>query len=68
MTCEIKFAKQGLSSRVRADIKEWTATCLEFNFKLEFKIFLLIWGMGESNLDFEKSTFIKPRLFITLDI
>ena len=23
---------------------------------------------GESNLDFEKSTFIKPRLIITLDI
>ena len=46
MTCEIKFAKQGLSSRARADIKEWTATCLEFNFKLEFKIFLLISGMG----------------------
>ena len=50
MTCEIKFAKQGLSNRAGADIKEWTATCLEFNFKLEFKIFLLIWGIGGNQI------------------
>ena len=66
MTCEIKFRVEH-QSRSRHQRVDGDLSRVQFQIGIQ-NLSANLGNWGESNLDFEKSTFIKPRLIITLDI